>query len=187
MKNLVGRSMLVLFLARQAERCVGFTTAVPIQQRLLSSARNTEQTLFSSVLQYTNTSPSVSIILHSTANGNSAPVEEASVLSLSTDHEAIGESISRSVAAWLDAEWIPQEVHLKMGINVKATYIQCRENGIHEVGEIMIKVTDNLYERWDEYNSDAFVNAWDIGNYVSDYLIQKTGVEGCGCSEGIVE
>ena len=51
----------------------------------------------------------------------------------------------------------------------------------------MTEVTDKLCEKWSEYNADAFVNAWDVGNYVADYLIAKSGSETCGCSTKIVE
>jgi hypothetical protein len=110
-----------------------------------------------------------------------------SLAELGDDHEAVGENMAMSVAAWLDAEWMPQEVHVKMGTSVKRTYISCRNRGMDDVAEIMTQVTDDLYERWSEYNADAFVNAWDIGNYVADYLIAKSGSETCGCSTAIVE
>jgi len=114
-------------------------------------------------------------------------VEAVSLASLGEDHEAVGQAMADSVAAWLDEEWMPQEVHVKMGTSVKNTYVACRSKGIKEVAEIMTQVTDDLFERWAEYNADAFVNAWDVGNYVSDYLIAKSGSETCGCSTKIVE
>ncbi len=110
-----------------------------------------------------------------------------SLAGLGKDHELVGENMAKSVAAWLDAEWMPQEVHVKMGTSVKNTYISCRNKGMDDVAEIMTQVTDDLYARWTEYNADAFVNAWDIGNYVADYLIAKSGSETCGCSTTIVE
>ena len=82
---------------------------------------------------------------------------------------------------------MPQEVHIRMGVSVKSTYIQCRQSGTNDVASIMTQVTDDLFERWVEYDKDAFVNAWDIGNYVSDYLISKSGSETCGCSNQIYE
>jgi len=82
---------------------------------------------------------------------------------------------------------MPQDIHVQMGISVKATYIQCRNDGINDVAEIMTEVTDKLCEKWSEYNADAFVNAWDVGNYVADYLIAKSGSETCGCSTKIFE
>lgn len=94
--------------------------------------------------------------------------------------------MAKSVAAWLDIEWMPQEVHVRMGESVKATYIQCRNDDKDDVGEIMMQVSDDLFARWDEYNADAFVNAWDIGNYVADYLTSKSGSETCACSTEIV-
>ena len=120
-------------------------------------------------------------------NGETAGVEMVSLASLGDDHEAVGESIAKSLADWLDDEWMPQEVHVKMGVSVKNTYITCRSNGVDDISTIMTDVTDDLYERWEIYDKDAFVNAWDIGNYVSDYLIAKAGAETCGCSTKISE
>jgi hypothetical protein len=114
-------------------------------------------------------------------------IQLVSLTSLGTDHYAVGEAMARSVAAWLDAEWMPQEIHIKMGTSVKNSYVSCRTRGIEEVAEIMTQVTDDLYDRWSEYNADAFVNAWDVGNYVADYLIAKSGSETCGCSTKIVD
>ena len=74
-----------------------------------------------------------------------------------------------------------------MGTSVRNSYVACRTEGIDDVAAIMMKTTDDLYERWSEYNADAFVNAWDVGNYVADYLIAKSGSETCGCSTKIVE
>lgn len=114
-------------------------------------------------------------------------VELVSLAGLGDDHEEVGENMANSLAAWLDEEWMPQEVHIKMGISVKNTYISCRSNGVDDVAEIMTQVTDDLFENWAVYNADAFVNAWDLGNYVADYLIAKSGSETCGCSTKIVE
>ena len=126
-------------------------------------------------------------LLMSDTSGETAGVEMVSLASLGNDHEAVGESIAKSLADWLDDEWMPQEVHIKMGVSVKNTYITCRSNGIDDVATIMTDVTDDLYEKWEIYDKDAFVNAWDIGNYVSDYLIAKAGAETCGCSTKISE
>ena len=126
-------------------------------------------------------------LLMSDNSGETAGVEMVSLASLGNDHEAVGESIAKSLADWLDDEWMPQEVHTKMGVSVKNTYITCRSNGVDDVATIMTDVTDDLYEQWEIYDKDAFVNAWDIGNYVSDYLIAKAGAETCGCSTKISE
>lgn len=119
-------------------------------------------------------------------NDTAVGVEAVSLAGLGDDHEAVGEAMSQSVAAWLDSEWMTQEVHARMGTSVKQSYVTCRCKGIAEVAEIMTQVTDDLYEHWSEYDADAFVNAWDVGNYVADYLISKSGSETCGCSTKIV-
>ena len=120
-------------------------------------------------------------------DGDAGGVQLVSLEALGNDHEAVGETMAKSVAAWLDAEWMPQEIHVRMGMSVKSSYISCRGGGMDDVAQIMTQVTDDLYDRWSEYNADAFVNAWDVGNYVADYLIAKSGSETCGCSTKIVE
>lgn len=119
------------------------------------------------------------------ADESSNGIQLVSLEGLGDDHEAVGENMAKSLAAWLDEEWMPQEVHVKMGISVKNTYIQCRSKGVDDVAEIMTQVTDDLFENWAEYNADAFVNAWDIGNFCADYMIAKSGSETCGCSTKI--
>lgn len=123
----------------------------------------------------------------SSSSGGEGGVQLVSLTSLGTDHNAVGDAMARSVAAWLDVEWMPQEIHIKIGTSVKNSYIACRTRGIEEVAEIMTQVTEDLYDKWSEYNADAFVNAWDVGNYVADYLIAKSGSETCGCSTKIVD
>ena len=120
-------------------------------------------------------------------DGETGGIELVSLAALGEDHDNVGEAIGNSVAAWLDMEWLPQEVHVKMGVSVKNTYVAERSKGVDDIASIMTQVTDDLYENWAEYNADAFVNAWDIGNYVADYLIAKSGSETCGCSTEIVE
>lgn len=121
------------------------------------------------------------------SGGSSGNVETITVESLSSDHEAEGTRMAASLVAWLDVEWMPQEVHIRMGESAKTSYVACREAGEHDVMSIMMKVADDLDRNWSEYDADAFVNAWDVGNYVSDYLTVRAGGETCGCSYKIVD
>lgn len=132
---------------------------------------------------YNHNSLATRLHAEETSNG----VQLISLEALGDDHEQVGENMGKSLAAWLDEEWLPQEIHVKMGISVKNTYVKCRTEGKDDVAEIMTQVTDDLFENWAEYNADAFVNAWDLGNYVADYLIAKSGSETCGCSTKIVD
>ena len=102
-----------------------------------------------------------------------------------TDHEAEGTMLAESIARWLDQEWIPQEVHIKMGESAKASYIQMREAGEDDVMDIMMQISGDLEKNWQEYDADAFVNAYDIANYASDYLVKRSGGESCACSSEI--
>ena len=80
---------------------------------------------------------------------------------------------------------MPQEVHKQIGDKAKESYLKCRNNGDDDLMMVMTTVADDLTENWDKYDADAFVNAWDIANYVSDYLVQRSGAEACVCSTKI--
>lgn len=80
---------------------------------------------------------------------------------------------------------MPQEVHNRMADSAKQSYINCREAGEHDLMAIMTTVADDLNANWEEYDADAFINGWDIANYVSDYLVQVSGGENCDCSTKI--
>jgi len=112
-------------------------------------------------------------------------VVEEDVLDELTNHEEEGSRLARSLAGWLDVEWMPQEVHVRMGESAKRSFVAARESGENTIGPIMIRVAEDLEANWAEYDADAFVNAWDIGNYVSDYLMDRIGNEGCGCNAEI--
>lgn len=50
---------------------------------------------------------------------------------------------------------------------------------------IMTATADDLTAKWKEYDKDAFVNAWDISNYVSDFFASKIGGQSCECTQKI--
>jgi len=80
---------------------------------------------------------------------------------------------------------MPQEVHKQMGNTAKESYVTCREMGEDDLMTIMTTIADDLTDKWDEYDADAFIGAWDIANYVSDYLVHLSGNERCDCSAEI--
>ena len=81
-------------------------------------------------------------------------------------------------------KWMPQEVHVKMGESAKASYIAMREAGKDDVMDVMMQVSADLEKNWKEFD-DSFVSAYDVGNYVADYLTKQSGNEGCECSSQI--
>lgn len=102
---------------------------------------------------------------------------------LDSNHDVVGQELAESIVRWLDAEWMPQEVHSRMAMSAKNSYIRCRESGTSDVMDIMMQISTDLDSDWMElYDADAFVNAWDVGNYAADYLTKKSGNEGCACS-----
>jgi fructose 1,6-bisphosphatase len=80
---------------------------------------------------------------------------------------------------------MPQEIHVQMAESAKESYIQCRLEGDDSIMSIMMQVASDLEGNWKLYDKDAFVNAWDVSNYVSDYLNKRAGGEGCECSSKI--
>jgi hypothetical protein len=111
-------------------------------------------------------------------------VESISLAAL-TDHETEATLLAESVARWLDTEWMPQNTHTLMGSSVRKSYLNCCNNGDMELMSIMMKVASDLEADWKMYDKEAFVNAWDVANYVSDYLTRKSGSETCECSSFI--
>jgi hypothetical protein len=123
-----------------------------------------------------------SVALFSSESSN---VESISLDSL-TDHEQEGTLLSESIARWLDAEWMPQDIHAAMGESAKRSYIEARTEGDGEMMSIMMRIATDLESNWmEDYDADAFCNAWDVANYVSDYLTKKSGSESCDCSSEI--
>jgi hypothetical protein len=114
-------------------------------------------------------------------------VESISVERIGHDnHEQIGDELAKSVQQWLDAEWMPQHVHAAMGLECKRSYVKCRQAGLVDLMDIMTATADDLTDNWRVmYDKESFVGVWDIVNYVSDFLIKKTGLEGCECSSKI--
>jgi len=112
-------------------------------------------------------------------------VDSITLENVGDDHEQVGDEMKGSIQRWLDAEWMEQEIHVKMAESCKISYVQARNDGIDDLMAIMVKVADDLHSKWEEYDKDAFVNNWDIANYVSDYLTSRTGSERCECSAKI--
>lgn len=112
-------------------------------------------------------------------------VESLTLEDISDNHDEVGQELADSLQRMLDTEWMPQEVHARMAASVKQSYVNCRESGEADLMAIMTTTADDLMEKWNEYDKDAFVNAWDISNYVSDFLTSKTGVQGCECTQKI--
>ena len=107
-------------------------------------------------------------------------------LEVLTNHEEEGSLLAVSLIKWLDAEWMPQDIHVTMGESAKKSYIEARENGESDIMSVMIRVADDLRANWKVYEKEAFVNEWDVANYCSDYFTQRSGNEACDCSTMIL-
>jgi hypothetical protein len=101
-----------------------------------------------------------------------------SLANLSPDFANDGKFLGDSITRWLDEEWIQQDIHGVIGDVVCELYIKSRENGVVDLGEMMM-ITGTKLESVDM--GDAFVNAWDIANKVSDLLMLRLDRELCAC------
>ena len=127
-----------------------------------------------------------------TSSSNSRPFALTTPLAVASltveslhNHDQVGSELALSVQRWLDNEWMIQNCHVRIGTACKKAYVQCRDKRENDLMVIMMSVAETLQDDWQELYDDAFVNAWDISNYVSDYLTAKVGIEGCECSAKI--
>lgn len=95
-----------------------------------------------------------------------------------------GNYLKNSIIKWLDNEYIVQPIHIEIGKEVEKIYIQERFLGVKDLGEMLMQVGTYL-ESFDMDN--AFVNAWDIANKVSDLLMIRLKRELCSCSGDLQE
>jgi len=78
-------------------------------------------------------SSGTSRVTHSTATHGLRMAVEEDLLDELTDHDEEGSRLATSIAGWLDEEWMPQEVHVKMGESAKRSFITARESGVNTV------------------------------------------------------
>jgi hypothetical protein len=84
------------------------------------------------------------------------------------DRKVTAQVMAASVARWLDTEYLPQTIHSEIGDICASTYVQCRENNQDDVMSILMAIADDLSLVWTEkFYQDAFVNPYDVANYVS--------------------
>mmetsp|Transcript_25478 Transcript_25478/g.28574 ORF Transcript_25478/g.28574 Transcript_25478/m.28574 type:complete len:205 (+) Transcript_25478:116-730(+) len=157
----------------------------PSSRLIVGGRHRTTTTLISKRWSYSSSSlTTMTSILFAVEGGAGEGVQTIDLTTIDDDHEKEGQLMADSIIAWLDAEWVPQQVHIEMAECAKQSYIDCRQHKQqHDVMDVMMQISNDLQENWSLYNEDAFINAWDIGNYCSDYLVARSGNEGCACSE----
>ena len=106
-------------------------------------------------------------------------MEDGVDLSSLNNHNVDGQWLGESITRYLDDEWIKLPIHQKIGDIVSNVYIECRKRGVNDVGEMLMNVGNTLE---DVDISESFVNAWDIGNKVSDLLMVRLDRELCSCA-----
>eukprot|EP00560_Eucampia_antarctica_P006262 CAMPEP_0197823442 /NCGR_PEP_ID=MMETSP1437-20131217/774_1 /TAXON_ID=49252 ORGANISM="Eucampia antarctica, Strain CCMP1452" /NCGR_SAMPLE_ID=MMETSP1437 /ASSEMBLY_ACC=CAM_ASM_001096 /LENGTH=173 /DNA_ID=CAMNT_0043422607 /DNA_START=103 /DNA_END=624 /DNA_ORIENTATION=+ len=140
---------------------------------------------FANTISTSSSSSSSSRLKDAAFEEGKSGIQNISLDTLSSDHESEGSIMAISIAGWLDQEWLPQQVHKDMAESAKQSYIKARKGGETDIMSVMFEVGHDLELNWKKYDDDAFVNAWDVGNYVSDYLNERAGNESCECASQI--
>ena len=101
--------------------------------------------------------------------------------------------LESEVRAWLDEEWIEQDVHGAIARRVNAAYADARlgEEATDELGGVLVRLgaalgaPDDARARaagdaidW----AEAYCGAWDVANHCADLLMHRLGRETCACS-----
>ena len=111
------------------------------------------------------------------------PTIENGVTLVSLDsHQATGKFLREAVVDWLNTEFIPLDIHKRIGDEVLQSYCSTRLSGESDLGQVMLNIGSAL-ENIDL--KDAFVNPWDIANKVSDLLIVCLNRETCSCTDDV--
>jgi hypothetical protein len=98
------------------------------------------------------------------------------------DIETDGEWLASQITKWLDVEWIAQPVHMRIGAGCAQIYKKGRVEGIVDLGEMLIEMGTGLEQvDFDDKTGDAYVNAWDVANKVSDLLMLRMDRDLCAC------
>ena len=84
------------------------------------------------------------------------------------DVQADAAYLRASVKKWLDEEYIVQPIHEKIGLLCGDIYLQARQRGVGDLGEMLLDVGTALEKVPFE---NAFVNCWDVANKVADLLM----------------
>lgn len=97
-------------------------------------------------------------------------------------------SLNFAITSWLDSEWLPQRIHSEIGTQAADSFKLCLSETSYEVSDIMMRISADLEASWANFNDDAFVNAYDVANFASEYLMMRLGAEKvCGTSDKAVE
>eukprot|EP00747_Dinoflagellata_sp_TGD_P072513 gnl/TRDRNA2_/TRDRNA2_157512_c0_seq5.p1 gnl/TRDRNA2_/TRDRNA2_157512_c0~~gnl/TRDRNA2_/TRDRNA2_157512_c0_seq5.p1 ORF type:complete len:277 (+),score=23.72 gnl/TRDRNA2_/TRDRNA2_157512_c0_seq5:99-929(+) len=90
------------------------------------------------------------------------------------------------IARYLDDEWTPLPVHEKIGEAAAQVYSEARDAGLDDLTEILTQMFFGLEPIWNESGFDeSFVGPFDVSNYAAEFLMARTGSDGCKC--GIAE
>ena len=111
---------------------------------------------------------------------NNIPIYMVTVPDMSNLNDISRDSryIKQSIIDWLNQEYIEQDCHYKIGNIVEKSYIEVREMGITDPGELLMQVGSNLEINQQDFEK-AFVGPWDVANKVSDIVFRMLNIELC--------
>jgi len=78
--------------------------------------------------------------------------------------------IQKGITSWLDEEYIPQDIHSKLGTRAAELYAEMKEeNEGVDVGDVILKIGSELM---DYDMKEAFVGPYDVANRVGSILLE---------------
>jgi len=127
------------------------------------------------ILQKSSSLETRSLVLSRLSNQVENGVDLTFLQNVDEDSNFLGSSI----CSWLDNEYIKQSIHADIGKKVSEIYYEERSQGTTDLGQMLMRV-GTVLESFDM--GDAFVNAWDVANKVSDLLMVRMDRELCSCA-----
>ena len=90
--------------------------------------------------------------------------------------------LGSQICFWLDNEWIKQPVHGRIGESVSDIYRKVRRASGADLTDMLMEMGTGLEQiSFDDPAGDAYVNAWDVANKVSDLLMLRMDRDLCDC------
>lgn len=94
-----------------------------------------------------------------------------------------GQWLRNTLQAWLDREFIPEQVNQEIAQRASQIYVRHRMEGENDLGSLVIAIVTEM-QAFDFSNS--FYSEFAIANAVSDLLLESLGIERC-CGQWILD
>ncbi|HIK55629.1 MAG TPA: hypothetical protein IGS37_10760 [Synechococcales cyanobacterium M55_K2018_004] len=91
-----------------------------------------------------------------------------------------GEWLQAALHAWLDTEFIPEQVNREIAHRAAQVYVRQRLEGENDLGSLVIAIVTEM-QGFDF--SKSFYSEFAVANAVSDLLLQSLGIDNRCCGQ----